>query len=129
MNELDAKILKNLLNDGRISYEELAKVCETSKNKVWKRCRSMEKKGLIKGATTQINLQVFGFTTLATFLICVDSQQIEEIMRVIEKITEIKQPKIQVVGKIVHTNNFEARPLKKREVLFRIPWSDVAARH
>lgn len=89
MNELDAKILKNLLKDGRISYEELAKVCATSKNKVWKRCRAMEKKGIIKGATTQINLQDFGFTTLATFLICVEAQQIEEIMRIIEKITEI----------------------------------------
>lgn len=89
MNELDAKILKNLLKDGRISYEELAKVCLTSKNKVWKRCRAMEKKGIIKGATTQINLQDFGFTTLATFLICAEAQQIGEIMRIIEKITEI----------------------------------------
>lgn len=89
MSELDAKILKNLLKNGRISYEELSKVCAVSKNKVWKRCRAMEKKGIIRGATTQINFQDFGFAALASLLIRVEAQQIEEIMEFIEKITEI----------------------------------------
>ncbi len=89
MSELDTKILKNLLKNGRIGYEELAKMCGTSKNKVWKRCRAMEKKDIIKGATTQINFQDFGFAALATLLISVEAQKIEEIMEYIEKITEI----------------------------------------
>jgi DNA-binding Lrp family transcriptional regulator len=89
MSELDTKILKNLLKNGRIGYEELAKVCATSKNKVWKRCRAMEKKGIIKGATTQIDFQDFGFVALATLLISVETQKIEETMEYIEKITEI----------------------------------------
>lgn len=89
MSELDTKILKNLLKNGRIGYEELARVCGTSKNRVWKRCRAMEKKGIIKGATTQINFQDFGFAALATLLISVEAQKIEEIMEYIEKITEI----------------------------------------
>ena len=90
MSELDSKILRNLLNDGRINFDELAKSCGSSKNKVWKRCRAMEKKGIIKGATTQINFQNFGFAALATLLIRVEAQQIEEIMEFIEKITEIR---------------------------------------
>jgi Lrp/AsnC family transcriptional regulator for asnA, asnC and gidA len=89
MSELDTKILKNLLKNGRIGYEELGKVCATSKNKVWKRCRAMEKKGIIKGATTQIDFQDFGFVALATLLISVETQKIEETMEYIEKITEI----------------------------------------
>jgi DNA-binding Lrp family transcriptional regulator len=90
MSELDSKILKNLLKDGRISYVELAKKCKVSKNKVWKRCRAMEKKGIITGATTQINFEDFGYAALATLLISVEAQQIEEVMEFIEKITEIR---------------------------------------
>jgi Lrp/AsnC family transcriptional regulator for asnA, asnC and gidA len=89
MSELDTKILKKLLMNGRIGSEELARLCETSKNKVWKRCRAIERKGIIKGATTQINFQDFGFAALATLLISVEAQKIEEIMEYLEKITEI----------------------------------------
>jgi Lrp/AsnC family transcriptional regulator for asnA, asnC and gidA len=90
MNELDANILRNLLKDGRISYVELAKKCGVSKNKVWKRCSAMEKKGIITGATTQMNFEDFGYAALATLLISVEAQQIEEVMEFIEKITEIR---------------------------------------
>jgi len=90
MNELDANIIRNLLKDGRINYVELAKNCKVTKNKVWKRCRAMEKKGIITGATTQMNFEDFGYASLATLLISVEAQQIEEVMEFIEKITEIR---------------------------------------
>jgi Lrp/AsnC family transcriptional regulator, regulator for asnA, asnC and gidA len=90
MSELDATILRNLLKNGRISYVELAKKCRVSKNKVWKRCRAMEKKGIITGATTQLNFEDFGYAALATLLISVEAQKIEEVMEFIEKITEIR---------------------------------------
>lgn len=90
MNELDANIIRNLLKDGRINYVELAKKCKVSKNKVWKRCRAMKKKGIITGATTQMNFEDFGYAALATLLISVEAQQIEEVMEFIEKITEIR---------------------------------------
>jgi Lrp/AsnC family transcriptional regulator for asnA, asnC and gidA len=90
MSELDGKILGNLLKNGRISYVELANKCRISKNKVWKRCRVMEKNGIITGATTQLNFEDFGYAALATLLISVEAQQIEEVMEFIEKITEIR---------------------------------------
>jgi Lrp/AsnC family transcriptional regulator, regulator for asnA, asnC and gidA len=90
MNDLDAKIIRNLLKDGRINYVELAKNCKVTKNKVWKRYRSMEKKGIITGATTQMNFEDFGYDSLATLLISVEAQQIEEVMEFIETITEIR---------------------------------------
>lgn len=89
-NELDSKILKNLLKDGRTSYCEIAKQCGVSKNKVWKRCRAMEKKGIITGATVQINFAHFGYDALATLLISVEAQQIDKAMEFIGKITEIR---------------------------------------
>jgi DNA-binding Lrp family transcriptional regulator len=90
MSELDAKILGHMLKDGRISYVELAKKCKVTKNKIWKRCRAMEKKGIITGATTQMNFEDFGYAALATLLISVEAQQIEEVMKFIEMITEIR---------------------------------------
>lgn len=90
LNELDSKILKHLLIDGRKGYDEIAQECGVSKNRVWKRCKSMEKKGIISGATTQMNFAHFGFDALATMLISVEAQQIEEVMEFIGKITEVR---------------------------------------
>ncbi len=88
--ELDAKILQTLLKDGRIGYDELAAECGATKNLVWKHCKRMEEKGIIKGATVQINFAHLGFDALATLLVSVNAQQIEQIMEFIQKITEIR---------------------------------------
>ena len=90
INEIDAKILGNLLKDGRLPYDDLAERCDATKNTVWKRCRSLERKGIIKGATVQLNFSHFGYDALATLLIKVDPQRIEQAMEFIEKITEIR---------------------------------------
>lgn len=90
INDLDSKILRELLKDGRMAYEELGKKCGVSKNQVWKRCRAMEKKGIITGATIQINFGHFGFDALATLLISVDAQQMPQAMEFIQKITEVR---------------------------------------
>ncbi len=90
IKELDSKILKSLLRDGRTGYYEIADQCGVSKNKVWKRCRAMEKKGIISGATVQINFGVFGFDALATLLLSVEAQQLEQSMELIGKIIEVR---------------------------------------
>jgi len=90
INDLDSQILKTLLKDGRIGYNEIAKQNRVSKNKVWKRCRVLEQRGVISGATIQINFSHFGFEGLATLLIAVDAQLIEQAMDFIEKITEVR---------------------------------------
>jgi DNA-binding Lrp family transcriptional regulator len=90
IKELDSEILKSLLKDGRTGYYEIAKQCGVSENKVWKRCRAMEKKGVINGATVQINFGSFGFDALATFLIGIEAQQLEQAMELIRNITEIR---------------------------------------
>ncbi len=90
ISDLDSKILKSLLKDGRMGYNQIAKELKVSKNKIWKRCRAMEKKGIIKGATIQWNFGHFGFDALVTLLISVEAQQIEQAMGLIEKITEVR---------------------------------------
>ncbi len=90
VSELDSRILKILLMDGRTGYDAIAKACGESKNKIWKRCRAMEKKGIITGATVQINFAQFGNAALATILISLESQQMEQTMGFIDKITEVR---------------------------------------
>lgn len=90
IDKLDAKILKSLLSDGRIGFDELAKSCGASKNVVWKRYRSLKNKGIINGATVQMNFALFSYDALATLLISVDSQELEQIMEFIGKITEVR---------------------------------------
>ena len=90
LNDLDAKILRILLKDGRTGWDELAEACKITKNVAWKRCRAMEKKGIIKGATVQINYNHFGFDAIATLLISVNADQIEQVMELIQKIAEVR---------------------------------------
>jgi len=90
ISDTDAIILRELLKDGRIGYDELAIKCDSSINKVWKRCRILEKKGVIKGATIQVNFGHLGTAAIATLLISVDAQQIEQVMDTFGKISEIR---------------------------------------
>jgi Lrp/AsnC family transcriptional regulator, regulator for asnA, asnC and gidA len=49
----------------------------------------MEKKGIINGATTQINVNFMGFDAMATLLIKVNPQQIQQAMELIKKVSDI----------------------------------------
>jgi DNA-binding Lrp family transcriptional regulator len=90
ISELDSEILKILLKDGRTGYDAIAQQCGEPKNKIWKRCRAMEKKGIIKGATVQINFGQFGYAALATLLISIDAQHLEQVKEITDKITEVR---------------------------------------
>ncbi len=90
IDELNSKILKNLLHNGRKSFTEIAKECGVTKNKIWKRYKAMEKKGIITGSTIQINFARLGYEALATLLINVEAQLITEVMEYIGKITVVR---------------------------------------
>ena len=90
IDEINSKILKDLLQDGRKSFTEIAKECGVTKNKIWKRYKTMEKKGIITGATIQVNFASLGYDALATLLINVEAQLITEVMEYIGKITEVR---------------------------------------
>jgi DNA-binding Lrp family transcriptional regulator len=90
INELDSYILKKLLHDGRRGYNEIAEEYGISENKVWKRCEAMKQKGIICGATVQMNFGHFGFDALVTLLISIEAQQMEEAMEIIQQVTDIR---------------------------------------
>ncbi|MGD6850980.1 MAG: Lrp/AsnC family transcriptional regulator [Candidatus Bathyarchaeia archaeon] len=90
LSDIDSQIIKTLLKNGRTSFGELAKTCKITENAAWKHYRSMEKKGIIKGATAQINYSHFGAVAITTILISVNMEQIEQVMEFLEKISEIR---------------------------------------
>ncbi len=50
----------------------------------------MVRKGIITGATVQMNFSKFGYDALATFLINVESNQLDKVMSYIGKMTEVR---------------------------------------
>ncbi len=90
IREIDARIIKSLLQDGRRPFSEIAKENGVTKNKVWKHFREMEKKGVITGATVQMNFVSFGYDALATLLISVEAHRINQVMDYVKKIQEIR---------------------------------------
>ncbi len=90
IREFDAVILKSLLQDGRRSFVRIAQELGTTKTKIWKHFREMEKRGIITGSTVQKNFAALGFDALATLLISVEGEQLDQVMNYIEKITEVR---------------------------------------
>lgn len=89
VREIDARIIKTLLQDGRTSFAKIAEDNGTTKDRIWKHYNLLEKKGIIAGSTVQINYDYFGFDAIVTMLIDVESQQIDKVTEYLGKITEI----------------------------------------
>jgi Lrp/AsnC family transcriptional regulator for asnA, asnC and gidA len=89
IDEIDAKILKDLLQDGRKSFDDIANECNVSKNKIWKCYMQMKKAGIIVGATIQMNYASLGYVAIATILLNIESQHVESVFERLKKIPEV----------------------------------------
>ena len=89
LGEVDTKILKELLKDGRKSFNLIAEECHTSKYVVWKHYNEMRKAGIIVGATIQYNFPSFGYQGEATILVNVESQHLNEVFERLRKIPNL----------------------------------------
>jgi DNA-binding Lrp family transcriptional regulator len=80
MDELDKRILWELLKDGRKSFTAIAKENDESEDTVWNRYKEMWKKGIIVGATIQYNYKLFGYSAIADVRLAVESQNIDSVL-------------------------------------------------
>lgn len=78
-NEIDLKIIGFLLEDARRTFAEIGKELGISKNAVWSHYENMTIKGIINGATIQINYKKLGYDAVGIFLMDVDPPQIEQV--------------------------------------------------
>jgi DNA-binding Lrp family transcriptional regulator len=89
VTQVQAKILRELLADGRKSQEEIVENTGLSKDAVKKNYLKMEKMGIITGATIHINYRIFGYKIVAHVLINVDSEQAEKLIEYLRKMPEV----------------------------------------
>ena len=89
LEEIDTKILRELLRDGRKNFTAIAEQHHTSKDIVWKHYNEMKKAGIIIGATIQYNYPLFGYEGVASILVNVESQHLNEVFNQLTKIPNI----------------------------------------
>ncbi len=61
MDELDFRILRELLRDSRQSYRKLAEILDVAVGTVQNRIRKLEKEGVIKGYTVLLDHEKLGY--------------------------------------------------------------------
>ena len=89
VKDLDVKVLKELLKDGRKSFTTIAEECQTSKDIIWKHYKDMTKAGIIVGATIQFNYPMFGYSGVAMITLSVESQFVTDVFERLKKIPDI----------------------------------------
>ena len=125
IDELNLKILHDLLGDGRKSFAEIAKENNTSKDVIAKRYKQMMSKDVILGSTTQNSARCFGANLVANLLISVQRGKLICTMQEVSKISNvihvypsiIRQAvtaevalknieELELVGKLIHNFSF-----------------------
>ena len=89
IDEIDAKILKDLLMDGRKEFTEIAREAQVSKDVIWQHYNSMKKEGIIIGATIQLNYAALGYNVSASFFIDVPPSEQHHVIEQLRKIPGI----------------------------------------
>ena len=89
-DETDLKILALYLKDGRRSFGDIAKIIHVSPGTVHVRVKKMEKLGIIKGTTIQIDYEKLGYDITAFLGIYLDKSSLyEEVSEAMKTIPEI----------------------------------------
>ncbi len=88
IDQVDEQILEQLFEDGRKSFVEIGKDCNTPYESIIKRFKEMEKKGIIVGATTQINYRFYGIRYMGTISIDIDGDP-EELKKFLQTIPNV----------------------------------------
>lgn len=89
IDEIDAKILRDLLTDGRKGFTLIAKEARVSKAIVWQHYKKMQKKKIIIGATVHLHYASFGYDTVAYFFVNFESGKEEQVIKSVKRIPRI----------------------------------------
>lgn len=91
VDTLDTEILRQLLEDGRKSFVEIAKQCNVSKDVISKRFNQMKQAGIIVGSTIQLNYKLFGYDTFASIYIDVKPEHLNIATDALRKIPNTRE--------------------------------------
>jgi len=89
IDEIDQKILSELLKDGRQSSREISRAIGVSVGTVLTRIRRMEKEGLIKGYTAVVDQEKLGYELTAVIELTVSKGKLIEVDERFAKIPNV----------------------------------------
>lgn len=92
IDALDIQILNMLIQDARLSYQEIADQCGLSRAAVHQRIRRLTTRGIITGSGFQVNYSKLGLKTFTYIGIGLEKGSLyESVCRELEKIPEITE--------------------------------------
>ncbi len=90
LDDLDNKILKLISNNARISFLEVARMCNVSGAAIHQRIQKLQSSGVITGSEFTLNLTKIGYETCAYVNLDFDSQvNLDDVVEKIKCIPEI----------------------------------------
>lgn len=75
LDEIDRKILRALVEDGRLSNTDLARKVGLSPSPCWQRVRRMEEEGVIAGYTAVLDHEALGLDDTVMIEVSLDRHQ------------------------------------------------------
>jgi DNA-binding Lrp family transcriptional regulator len=93
LDDTDLIMLYELLQDGRKSFADLAKDCNTTKGVIARRFKRMEKRDVIVGATIQNTVECYNCNSkmIAVITLFTESDKNEQILKSLDKFPQIVQ--------------------------------------
>ena len=88
LDPLNTKILKDLLKDGRKTFTQIAKDCNTSKDVITKRYKQMKNAGIIVGATIQNSSACYGANFIAGIHLKIKPNKEKKVLELVYKIPQ-----------------------------------------
>jgi len=111
IDELDLKILSELINDASISVPKLSKQININSSVIYSRIKRLIKLGVIKRFTIIINDEALGFNVKAITGINIDAKKREKIIEDIKNIPEIEEI-MEVTGRFDMLVRLHAKTLE-----------------
>lgn len=85
VDEIDIKILKELVADARVSHNELARRIGVSVGTIVNRIQDLEERGVIKGYSTILDAEKLGYYVAAIIEIIVSKGKLHELEKEVAK--------------------------------------------
>lgn len=97
IDKIDKHIIEKLINDGRISFANIAKDINLTDVAIKKRLERLKQRGIIKNIFAEVNYNVIGYNEIVEILICVDPSKKNEVIRKLKENEDILNV-IEVTG-------------------------------
>jgi len=110
IDELDLKILTELVKDASISVPKLSKKIEVNSSVAYSRIKRLSKKKLVEKFTVLVNERLLGYTVDAVIGCNIDSRLRENILREIFDLDQVRDIS-EVTGRFDLLVNVKARSL------------------